>query len=329
MTARARLKPVAGAIAAVAFAGFGMAPSIQAAGTQGSQSAAADNTTHATSQASGTASSKRQATMVDMRASKLMGKSVRTAQGKDLGELSDMIVDLSKNRIHYAIVERGGILGVGEKATAVPISQFRSGAREGDLVLNVTEQQLKDAPALQRNVEWNDPRTWDNLGQYYHRTLGMPGAEMPEAADRNRFQRASEVLGMDVIDKTGDEVGEIEDFVVNLSNGSIRYAVLEFDRAWNPVDKLVALPMASLHAKAGSKDAVINMTREQLANAPAFDRDRWPDLTDGRFRDRVAGYGRDDTTGMERPGGSQSAKPGAQGMSGTTQGSGTTSGQPR
>jgi sporulation protein YlmC with PRC-barrel domain len=234
--------------------------------------------------------------MSDMRASRLMGTNIRNAQGQDLGELADMVVDVTKNRIHYAIVERGGVLGIGEKAIAVPITQFRTGAREGDLVLNMTEQQLKDAPGLERNVEWNDPRTWSNVGQYYHRTLGVPAT-----AAEGRFQRASDVLGMDVLDRTGDEVGEIEDLVVNLSDGSIHYAVLEFDRAWNPNDKLVALPMSSLQPAARGNDLTINMTRERLASAPSFDNRQWPDMADSSFRNRVSTFGRD-TVGMDSRG---------------------------
>ena len=296
MTSKLKLTPIATAVASVMFLGLAAAPMAGAQNT-GSQSGASTARSASEGKQQSAQSGKSQpSSMSYMRASRLMGKSIRNAQGQDLGQLDDMVVDITKNRIHYAIVERGGILGIGEKAIAVPISQFRIGAREGDLVLNMTEQQLKDSPGLERDVEWNDPRTWDNIGQYYHRTLGMPAT-----GTDGRFQRASDVLGMDVLDRTGDEVGEIEDLVVNLSNGSIHYAVLEFDRAWNPNDKLVALPMSSLRPEARGNDLTINMTREQLANAPSFDTRQWPNMADSNFRNRVATFGRD-TVGMDRGG---------------------------
>jgi sporulation protein YlmC with PRC-barrel domain len=252
----------------------------------------------ATSAARGSAHGAQQ-TMADLRASKLMGMNVRNEQGKDLGEINDLVVDVSGNRIHYAVLGHGGVLGVGEKEIAVPLSRF-SKSRDGrDLVLNMNERQLEDAPQLERSADWNDPRTWDNVGQYYHRTLGMP-ATAAGGQSTARFHRASDVIGMDVVDASNDEVGEIEDLVVNMKDGSIHYAVLEFDRAWNPDDKLVALPMSSFRPSSDRNDLVIGMKREQIANAPSFERRDWPDLADTGFRDRVMGMGRDDRTiGMD------------------------------
>jgi sporulation protein YlmC with PRC-barrel domain len=315
-----KLTPIAGALASALILGVASPGAAQTTANQASQSNSAGATTKATSNA-GSAAASQQATMMDMRASRLMGKDVRNAQGKELGEINDLVADLSGNRIHYVILSHGGLMGLGDKEVAVPVNQLRHGSRDGQLVLNLTEQQLKDAPALERSAQWNDPRTWDNVGQYYTRTLGMAPSDRPAAAAAQsssasasstardgsgatalasaRFQRASQIIGMDVIDQTGDEVGEIEDLVINLSNGSIHYAVLEFDRAWNPVDKLVALPLSSLQPKAGSNDLTIGMTREQLASAPSFEAQKWPDLNDRQFRDRVAGFGRNTTTGME------------------------------
>lgn len=354
MAMKMKLTPIAGALAAALILGLASPGWAQAAGNQGSQSSAESPTPHGTSSAR-TATSRQQATIADMRASRLMGKDVRNAQGKEIGEITDMVVDLSSNRIHYVILSHGGLMGLGDKEVAVPVNQLRSGSRDGQLVLNLTEQQLKDAPALERSAQWNDPRTWDNVGQYYTRTLGMPASERPlatseqsesgrsqsEAASGSsvansaasastaarstsssnaRFQRVSDVLGMDVVDRTGDEVGEIEDIVINLSTGSVHYAVLEFDRAWNPVDKLVALPLSSLQPKAGSNDLTITVTRDQLANAPSFDARSWPNLNDRQFRDRVAGFGRDNTTGMDRTPAASSSGSGKSGSSAASPG---------
>lgn len=296
-----KVNPIAGAVASIAFLGFAAAPALgQTAGTQGAAANAqstASRTDPGMQPSRSSASARPQATMADMRASRLMGRDVRNASGKEVGELTDMVVDLQANRIHYAILQRGGVLGIGDKSVPVPVSRFQRGAGDGELVLNIPEEQLEKAPGVERNVDWNDPRSWSNVGQYYHKTVGMPA---DATAGVKRFHQASDLIGMDVLDKSGDEVGEIEDIVINLSNGQIHYAVLEFDRAWNPVNKLVALPLSSLQARPDGNDLTINMSREQLANAPSFEPHQWPDLADSRFRDSVAGFGHPGTTGRER-----------------------------
>lgn len=312
MAVKAKLTPMAGALAsATMILGLSAAPAHGAGNQDRPANAQGAATTGDQAPAARSATTGMQATQADMRASKLMGKDVRNAQGQELGEIKDMIVDLERNRVHYVILERGGVLGVGGKAIALPVSRLEG--RAGDeLAVNLTEQQMKDAPGLERDVQWSDPRTWDNIGQYYHRTLGMPGNR--ESIEGGRFQRASDVLGKDVNDPTGKDVGDIEDLVVDLANGSIHYAVLEFDRAWNPNDKLVALPLSAIQSKEGSDRLTINMTREQLTNAPSFDSNAWPDPGDRAFRDRVAGFHGGTTTGMEQSGsrpatGSDSATP--------------------
>lgn len=342
MTGKLKSTPIAAAIASAMFVGLAAAPIAQAqyTGSQNSSSGAQGRSEG--TQQSAQSGKSQQASMRDMRASKLIGTTVRNAQGQDLGEVNDLVLDLGKGRVHYLVLERGGVLGVGAKGVAVPSDRVRSGTRDGELIVNLTEQQLKDAPGLESAAQWNDPRTWDDIGQYYTRTLGMPADQRPaaqaesriggsptpdsaqtgtsgqSASGGGRFMRASDVIGMDVLDKSGVEVGEVEDMVVNLSTGNVHYAVLEFDRRWNPDDKLVALPVSAFQPTAKGKDLTISMTREQLANAPSFDTRQWPDLADSSFRNRVATFGRD-TVGMDRSG--SAPQGGASGSGSSTTGS--------
>jgi sporulation protein YlmC with PRC-barrel domain len=328
-----RLKPVAAAVAAAMAIGLAGAPaaigqttgssSTPASSQRSNQSAAGtqDQTTSTGTQYSTqqgqsatqagkdaraqniqpstrTASKQGQQAMVDMRASRIIGRDVHNAQGKELGEISDLVVDMNANRIQYAILQRGGVLGIGDKAYAIPVSRFTtSGDRR--LTLNLSEDQIKGSPEIDRRADWNDARLWSNVGQYYHRTLGMPAAA--QAGSGQRFQRASDVIGMEVMGANGDHVGEVEDLVVNVQDGSIHYAVLEFDREWNPNDKLVALPLSSFRPSNGN--LLLNMTREQVAGAPSFERRDWPNMADTGFRNRVVGLGKDHgTLGMQQRG---------------------------
>lgn len=70
---------------------------------------------------------------------------LQTADGAEIGELEDLIVQ--DNRITAAIVEiESATLGIGERKVAIPIDRIR---RNGDrLVVDMTREELQALPAL-------------------------------------------------------------------------------------------------------------------------------------------------------------------------------------
>jgi sporulation protein YlmC with PRC-barrel domain len=79
-----------------------------------------------------------------VRASKLIGKSVWSPDGRDIGDVADLILD-KEGRIERVVVSVGGFLGVGDKQVAVPIGEVRWGAEER-LTLDMTRDQLAAHP---------------------------------------------------------------------------------------------------------------------------------------------------------------------------------------
>ncbi|HEX5738347.1 MAG TPA: PRC-barrel domain-containing protein, partial [Hydrogenophaga sp.] len=153
------------------------------------------------------------------------------------------------------------------------------------LLLDVPKDRLEKAPGFDRNVwpDWIDTRYRDEVDRHFG-----PGVAGPESLKNVRLVRASELVDMDVNDKQGADAGEIEDLVVNLGSGSVRYAVLDFDKAWSVDDKLLALPLNTLRVPAGDDDeAVLQVPREKLKMANGFDEDKWPDLNSAQYLERV------------------------------------------
>ena len=223
-------------------------------------------------------------TAVDMRASKLIGKDVKNAAGEGLGEIKDLMVDLKGERIHYAVLSFGGALGMGDKLFAYPISAFRAGAGNDDLVLNVNKEKLKDAPGFDKDhwPEWAKDNYRRDVDRYHGSKASLASAQL---------MRASKLIGKDVDDRAGKKAGEINDLVVNLGTGRVRYAVLEFDKAWSLNDKLVALPMRAFTVPRDSdKDLVVNVSRERISQAHTFDKNNWPDLASSKYRHDMDSY---------------------------------------
>lgn len=55
-----------------------------------------------------------------MTADTLIGNSVMNHQGETLGEVEDIMLDVPRGRIAYAVMSAGGFLGIGEKLFALP-----------------------------------------------------------------------------------------------------------------------------------------------------------------------------------------------------------------
>jgi sporulation protein YlmC with PRC-barrel domain len=218
-----------------------------------------------------------------MRASKLIGKNVTNSKGERLGEIKDLVVDTTNGNVQYAVIGMGGFLGVGDKLYAYPLERFERTTERGKLLLNVDKNKMKSAPGF-------DDKSWPDFGTaaYRGQVDAFYGTKSPTTA---RFARASQILKGDVKDRSNNDIGDIEDMVVSLPNGHVSYVVLEFDRAWNPNNKLVAMPVKALKSEDGDgTDLVYQADREALKTAPSFDKNQWPDLADGRFASDVNRY---------------------------------------
>jgi sporulation protein YlmC with PRC-barrel domain len=217
----------------------------------------------------------------NVRASKIIGKNVENAQGENLGEIKDLIVDIGGQRVHYAVLSFGGALGLGDKLFAYPISTFKTRADGDKLVLNVDKDKLKNAPGFDKDKwpDWTDNRYRSDVDRYFR-------TDTAKAAPRSvRMVRASELIGKDVDDRSGKDAGEIDDIVINMNNGRVAYVVLDFDKAWSPDDKLLPLPLTALSFPSDKKkDIVLNVPRDRLDMARGFDENNWPDINTAEFR---------------------------------------------
>lgn len=105
------------------------------------------------------------------RSSKIIGSDVENAQGEDLGDIEDIVIDPNNGQIAYAVISFGGFLGLGEKWFAVPMSALQRSPKEADtFVLNMDKERLRNAPGFDRN-NWPrlDDRQWvSNVYTFYN-----------------------------------------------------------------------------------------------------------------------------------------------------------------
>ena len=88
------------------------------------------------------------------------------------------------------------------------------------------------------------------------------------------------VIGSKVVNVQNEDLGEIEDLVVDAGAGRIAYAVLSFGGFLGVGDKYFAIPWNAFHFNLSEKQAVLNVDKKLLENAPGFDKDNWPNMAD-------------------------------------------------
>ncbi len=99
-----------------------------------------------------------------------------------------------------------------------------------------------------------------------------------------KSQRISKVIGMTVKNDAGKELGSINDVVVDMESGKIRYLAVSYGGWLGLGDKLFAVPLSAFKCSYNAENdehlLVLNVPESKLKNAPGFDQDSWPTHSD-------------------------------------------------
>lgn len=90
---------------------------------------------------------------------------------------------------------------------------------------------------------------------------------------------AETLMGNSVRNGSGEKLGKITDFVMDVRSGRVAYAVLD--------NKLFAVPYQALHPDTVDECFVLNVVKERLEDAPGFDKEDWPESPDYAFVNEV------------------------------------------
>ncbi|MGE3274399.1 MAG: PRC-barrel domain-containing protein [Vicinamibacterales bacterium] len=99
-------------------------------------------------------------------ASTLIGDEVVNTQGEKLGKIEDIMLDLERGRVAYAVLSFGGFLGMGDKFFAVPWDQLDVDLQAKNFRLDVPKEKLEQAPGFDKD-NWPDTVDPTFVGQVY------------------------------------------------------------------------------------------------------------------------------------------------------------------
>jgi sporulation protein YlmC with PRC-barrel domain len=194
----------------------------------------------------------------EARLSRLVGAVVVDADGAAMGKVDDALVDMGSRRMTHALISLA-------PAGAAP--------RRVELAF----------PAA--GLDW-EPGKLTYIGD----VSKLPSAEGASAAGQQGVMRATELLKSKVADDTGQEVGSLEDVVVNLRSGQVHFAVAKFTPNWIQAGMLVGIPLRPLKPLEDDKGLAMKFGLNELNRAYIFNASQWPDLNNPQVRALISGY---------------------------------------
>lgn len=113
-------------------------------------------------------------------ATSIIGDKVFTGKEEHLGDIKDIMIDLSNGKIEYVIIEMGGFLGIGEKFFAIPFDLLTVNAKKQRFTLHQSKETLKHAPGFDKH-HWPETNSheFDDASSYWGGFIGASAGVEP------------------------------------------------------------------------------------------------------------------------------------------------------
>ena len=92
--------------------------------------------------------------------------------------------------------------------------------------------------------------------------------------------RTNDVIGKKIHSLNGENLGKVEELILDKITGQVRYAVLANGGFMGIGSAFYAIPWHSLEYCIEHDAFQVNFSKDDLKTAPGFNKDSWPDFTD-------------------------------------------------
>lgn len=226
-----------------------------------------------------------------VRASTLLDFNVSNLAGENIGEIADILLDVQTGNILFVTLEYGTSFTIGDSAVPAPLRALNWGG-ENHLILTVAEERLAALPEVGAN--WPDivDATWeDEIVDFWVNEGIDPGFA---AADTQMVMNISGLIGYTLIEAGlgAESAIEIDDMLVNLSQGYAPYAIVDYGGLLN--DNLVAVPFDAFDVtvEGGRVGFALTVDLDTLQSAPLIERASFEEvgLFSADFDDEITNY---------------------------------------
>lgn len=101
---------------------------------------------------------------------------------------------------------------------------------------------------------------------------------------------SSTISGTSIENQQGENLGKVEDLVVDTLTGKVDYAVVSFGGFLGVGDKLFAVPLQAFRVNTEDKKMILDVPKDRLKDSPGFDKNNWPKHSDAQWTQSVHTY---------------------------------------
>lgn len=230
-------------------------------------------------------------TDVDNLATEIIGRQVYSSSSNDaehIGDVNNLVIG-EDGGVAAVIIGVGGFLGIGEKNVAVNYDELEWVTAEDDserYVLNTTKEALETAPAFETRDGDDVADATDDDATPAMTTEGTNGVATGPI-DRDTLTdaplTAEELIGTNAYGPGDEHLGAIGDVILGDDGSTVEALVIDFGGFLGIGTKPVAVGIENVRyaLDADRKEYLfINVTREQLDAAVAYDAATWSTARD-------------------------------------------------
>lgn len=255
-------------------------------------------------------------------ASKIKGYTVAASDG-DIGTVSDLLFDDESWHIRWLVVDTSTWFT--ERKVLLPTSTLgHVDPQTEKFSVKLTRQQVKDSPDIDTERPVSRQSESDLYGYYgwtpywgglyvggYGSGMAAPVvAPMPDAQriereaieaqhrrDDPHLRSINTVEGY-YIRATDGDIGHVEDMLVEESDWTIHYLVID-TKNWWPGKKVLISPHSARDINWAEKTVALNVDRQRVKNSPTYDAST---IVDRAYEDRFGAYYTDSDPRLRRHG---------------------------
>jgi hypothetical protein len=223
-----------------------------------------------------------------MRSVNELSNYVLEAEDGEIGRCKDFLFDDKRWTVRYMVADTGKWL-LGRKVLISPISLGEPDWNSRLFAVRLTKKQIEKAPGLdedapvsrQYETNWSQYYGWPYYWDGFHTwgAVNYPGALYKEKILENKtigidsgdehLRSFHEVMGYH-IQANDDEIGHVEDFIIDDVTWTIRFMVVD-TRNWLPGRKVLITPTWISSVNWAKRKVRVDLTREQVMGSPEYD----------------------------------------------------------
>lgn len=202
-------------------------------------------------------------------ASDFVGLNVENEAEEAIGEVSEILVDVQGN-VQYVLFDIGGFLGIDTKTVAVPWGDLEITEVPTDTAeIGMQLLYAGEATALEEMPAFDTAVLTDEEGYF----LDATESDLDSAYDG--LLQIGEFEDYNLLNTADEDLGEVEDLILDLSDGTLSYAVVDFGGFLGLAENTVAVPWSRLLLSEENDNFILDVAQEMFEDAPTLDLSTW------------------------------------------------------